>query len=91
MTTTAHDIITTANVSEIDADLVKSMTEYAHRRPPGVPRNHWRAYGDHYPGGPKRAAEARAAGQRLREQADQRRREQVARGLWARAHRQVVA
>ena len=54
--------------------------------PPGVPLDVWRAYGDHYPGGPKRAEEARAAGKRLREQADQRRREQVARGLWDRVH-----
>lgn len=75
--TTAHDAITAASMAEFEADFVRSLTTYARRRrrdsalygdaPPGVDVALWRAYGPHYPGGPKRAAEALAAAQHLRE------------------------
>ena len=52
-------------------DLALSITVYARRRryspksdplrPPHVPPAVWAAYGDHYPGSPKRAAELDAA------------------------------
>lgn len=91
--TPGHETITIATVAQ--NDLVVSLTTYARYGPcpPGVPLDLWRAYGPHYPGGPKRAAEAQAAQQHLRQRAEQRRateRAERARALWERAHRSVV-
>lgn len=42
-------------------------TRSTRQRPRGLPRDIWKAYGDHFPSGPKRAAAERAARQRLAE------------------------
>jgi hypothetical protein len=81
------ETITDASMAQIEADFVKSLTTYA-RRPPDIGRQLRAAYGNRPPGSGRRWLDQEPEREAW---ADQRRREQVARGLWARAHSQVVA
>ena len=90
-TTPGPETITTSILHQIDADLIGSLTAYSRRgygdAPLGADPQLFAAYGHRFPGSGRRWLDQ----QKEREWVEQRRREQIARGLWARVHCEMVA
>ncbi len=68
----------------------KKAAAMTRKRPRGVSRAIWAAYGDHYPGGAKRAEEQRLSAEHLAAWRERDRRDRAAHTLWERVHPELV-